>query len=280
MIQVLSWNDYGESHHIAPIMGAEPGSTAWTHRMDHTAFREMTTYFAKRWRDGAPEVDESRFSLWMWYRSHPKDLIVTSDTVGRPNHAEWAQDLINLLILVPADIPNPVIEVRAGDERTHAYRLFAGHANGVKVPFTVGEVYVTLRSDRGVHIQGRGATIRGVKHTYMYNFNMWSRGWHVDATHVEGQTDSTGGNKVFQTGEEFHGAGAKPPHMPNPALGHGSNQGFNPSQGSHGGETQPPAQAPPAQPGQHDTPSPHVEAGTQGTVPQTGTDSSADADPA
>lgn len=34
--QILSWNDYGESHYIGPIEGAQPNSQAWVDGFDHT----------------------------------------------------------------------------------------------------------------------------------------------------------------------------------------------------------------------------------------------------
>ena len=36
IVQIVTWNDYGESHYIGPIKGAQPNSEAWTRGMDHT----------------------------------------------------------------------------------------------------------------------------------------------------------------------------------------------------------------------------------------------------
>lgn len=33
--QVVTWNDYGESHYIGPIEGAQPNSQAWVNGFDH-----------------------------------------------------------------------------------------------------------------------------------------------------------------------------------------------------------------------------------------------------
>lgn len=88
MVQVISWNDYGESHYIGPVMGAEPGSQGWTRNMPHGVFLEMTNYYAGRWRDGRPEVG-NEIVVWMWYRTHPKDLKIKFDEIGRPEHADW-----------------------------------------------------------------------------------------------------------------------------------------------------------------------------------------------
>jgi len=36
LVEILTWNDYGESHYIGPIKGDQPNSQAWVNGMDHT----------------------------------------------------------------------------------------------------------------------------------------------------------------------------------------------------------------------------------------------------
>lgn len=36
MVEIITWNDYGESHYIGPIKGAQPMSNAWVDGFDHT----------------------------------------------------------------------------------------------------------------------------------------------------------------------------------------------------------------------------------------------------
>lgn len=35
IIELLTWNDYGESHYIAPVKGAQPNSQAWVDGFAH-----------------------------------------------------------------------------------------------------------------------------------------------------------------------------------------------------------------------------------------------------
>lgn len=101
IIQVISWNDGGESHSIAPPLGGQPGCSAWTDDMDHVAFREVVRYFADRWRsgdsgkgsDGADNVPADKVQVWAWYRTHPAKAIATNDPVGRPRNADWASNV-------------------------------------------------------------------------------------------------------------------------------------------------------------------------------------------
>ncbi|KAF5332438.1 hypothetical protein D9758_015130 [Tetrapyrgos nigripes] len=51
IIQIISWNDYGESHYIGPIKGAQPvGSEAWTGGMGHAAWLPPTSYYASAFK--------------------------------------------------------------------------------------------------------------------------------------------------------------------------------------------------------------------------------------
>lgn len=36
IVQIISWNDFGESHYIGPINGDQPGSQAWVNGFNHT----------------------------------------------------------------------------------------------------------------------------------------------------------------------------------------------------------------------------------------------------
>lgn len=187
MVQVISWNDYGESHNIGPVMGAEPGSTAWTHRMNHDAFREMTGYYARRWRDGTPHVNDE-FIVWMWYRTHSKNVVVKHDPVGRPQNADWAQDYVNVVVICPKGIESPRLEFHNGpDSKTGVHRdipIASGDATQTLFEFVPGHVHFTLKSKAGVHINGTGHEILPNHRVMLYNFNMWSGQWLAASTTV------------------------------------------------------------------------------------------------
>lgn len=34
-VEIVTWNDFGESHYIGPIHGAQPNSQAWVDGFDH-----------------------------------------------------------------------------------------------------------------------------------------------------------------------------------------------------------------------------------------------------
>ena len=87
IVQLLTWNDYGESHYLGPIKGAQPKSNAWVDGFDHTAWLDMTRYYARAFKEGVfPDVEEDR--LFLWARPHPKDAEARNDSVPRPDNWE------------------------------------------------------------------------------------------------------------------------------------------------------------------------------------------------
>lgn len=84
IVQVISWNDYGESHYIGPIKGAQPNSQAGVDGYPHKAWLELNSYFARAFKTGRyPPV--TRDKIYMWARPHPKDAWAPDD-VPRPRN--------------------------------------------------------------------------------------------------------------------------------------------------------------------------------------------------
>ena len=76
--------DYGESHYIGPIKGAQPNSQAWVDGFPHDAWLDLNEYFARAFKDGVyPPIDRDR--IFMWARPHLRDAEATDDAVPRPD---------------------------------------------------------------------------------------------------------------------------------------------------------------------------------------------------
>lgn len=145
--------------------------------MDHEAFREMTAYFINRWK-GSEEVEGDVIKVWMWYRTHPKDLVAEGDDVGQPKKADWAEDLINLVVVVPRSVPRNaelVAVVRNGGEKKG--KLERGKANILTMPFVPGSVDVEVKLGDRTILTASGKGVNEV--IEQYNFNMWSGAWAV-----------------------------------------------------------------------------------------------------
>jgi glucan endo-1,3-alpha-glucosidase len=148
IVQVISWNDYGESHYICPsVLGCQPGSEAWVDGMPHRAFAEMTRWMAGRWRDGKGEVEllyddakrrvargsengadvEPRAKVWIWYRIHPAGATATGDERGKPGHVDRAVDLFKIVVLLPHQASTAGQSDSFGESEEHSQYVLVLH---------------------------------------------------------------------------------------------------------------------------------------------------------
>ncbi|KAF5369367.1 hypothetical protein D9758_002696 [Tetrapyrgos nigripes] len=108
IIQIISWNDYGESHYIGPIKGAQPtGSEAWTGGMGHAAWLPLTSYYASAFKNGGqyPDISKDEEKLVMWSRTHSAQAQV-GDPVGEVTGKELVEDTVWAVTLLtePANV--------------------------------------------------------------------------------------------------------------------------------------------------------------------------------
>ncbi|KLT44598.1 hypothetical protein CC85DRAFT_242261 [Cutaneotrichosporon oleaginosum] len=134
MLELLSWNDFGESHYIAPVpaASAQPKSDGWTRGMPHTGLLSLVKHYATVFRTGAPPADEG---LWLWTRPHPKDATPNAPSLPRPARADDTDD--NLYAVAYLTSPARV-RIWSGASSA-AWDLQAGLAK-LKVPSAAGAV--------------------------------------------------------------------------------------------------------------------------------------------
>jgi glucan endo-1,3-alpha-glucosidase len=106
IVQVISWNgedsvvdvqgsivlivllqDYGESHYLAPVHGAQPNSQAWVDGFPHTPRLELNAYFARAFKEGRESLIE-RDKIFIWARPHRKKATAPIDSLPRPRNWE------------------------------------------------------------------------------------------------------------------------------------------------------------------------------------------------
>ncbi|KAI5452377.1 hypothetical protein NCC49_000937 [Naganishia albida] len=179
-VQLISWNDYGESHYIGPILGAQPGSEAWTKNRDHDAWRLMTKYFVERYK-GLGRSNPEDVEVWLPYRTHTKDLDVPNDEVGRPEHADWSQDVIAVSVLLPEHRTDSSwsVEITAGEGDQYERKVVLDRTSDLQtflVPFSPGQVSFQVKEGAETVLEGEGESITDIG-TERYNFNAWTGHW-------------------------------------------------------------------------------------------------------
>lgn len=177
-VQIISWNDYGESHYIAPILGAQPGSESWTDGMEHDGWFEMTKWFVRRYK-GLPNDQKEKVKVYLTYRTQPT-AIETEDAVRRPERAEMAHDLIGGLVTFGRNVDTRgwTFQLATGG-RTKSFPLQQNDADqqSFTSPFAPGDVSFSIRSGSATILTAKGKP--NLKNASTYNYNAWTGYWAV-----------------------------------------------------------------------------------------------------
>ncbi|KAI8241268.1 Glucan endo-1,3-alpha-glucosidase agn1 [Colletotrichum sp. SAR 10_96] len=84
-VQIISWNDYGESHHIGPIrdhalVAFDTGKAPYRYSLDHHGWRVLLPFAIDRYKNNKATITSEGVSFW--YRTTPKDACGTGGTTG------------------------------------------------------------------------------------------------------------------------------------------------------------------------------------------------------
>ncbi|KAJ3534356.1 hypothetical protein NMY22_g6963 [Coprinellus aureogranulatus] len=171
IIQILSWNDFGESHYIGPLTNDQPKDTTWTTGMNHTAWLGMTKYYAEVFKTGEyPKIEKDR--IYLWSRPHPANAKASEDPLAPPDNFELTEDAVWAVVFATA--PSKVT-LSTGDsaENQKTFDVPAG-VSKLSVPITPGGTMKgTVERDGKVIVEVAPTpeefTFQGAPKTYNYN---------------------------------------------------------------------------------------------------------------
>ncbi|KAF3906794.1 hypothetical protein AA313_de0208003 [Arthrobotrys entomopaga] len=170
LVELITWNDYGESHYIAPWEPnhKDDGSSQWANGMPHDGWRIITKAYIQAYKAGSSAPSVSQDSLVYWYRPTPKGVTCTSDTLGRPNGADMLYDQIYVTTLLTSPA---TLTVQSGINTAVSINVPAGV---VTSNFTMGVGAQTFSLQRGGQTLLSGIGGLEIKNTCdTYNFNVY-----------------------------------------------------------------------------------------------------------
>lgn len=101
LVEIISWNDFGESHYLGPVKGAMPaGSEAWCNGFDHQGWLDMASYFIHAYKYGSYPVLKTD-KVYFWYRTQSKSD-GKADPIGLPSNSDFAEDFIEIFAVLTA----------------------------------------------------------------------------------------------------------------------------------------------------------------------------------
>ena len=168
IVQILTWNDYGESHYVGPIKGSLPNSEAWTIGFNHTAFLDVHKFYAEGFKTGSfPNITEDR--LVIWSRPHPALAKASDDNVGAPTSFDLFQD--NVWALAITSVPGTVT-LKTSPTNSKSFNVLSG-VTKLAIPISPGDTMggsIERNGQTVVEVSADGFTFDGNPKTFNYNF--------------------------------------------------------------------------------------------------------------
>ncbi|KAL4786587.1 glycoside hydrolase [Aspergillus varians] len=195
-VEILTWNDYGESHYIGPLrekaVGVMHGAGApfdYVTGMPHDGWRALLPYWIARYKGGKEdeggggvEIEEEVVSVW--YRLSAADACGDGKTVGnnegQKQHLMKPGDVLADRVFYSALLEGgaDVMVSIGGENRSVDWTEVPDGGRGVyhgSVPFDdrTGQVVVTLSRDGDFLAQMKGESIKDSCPGNLTNWNAW-----------------------------------------------------------------------------------------------------------
>ncbi|KAF6812301.1 alpha-glucanase [Colletotrichum musicola] len=186
-LEILTWNDYGESHYIGRLDSphGDDGNSKWSHGFPHNGWLDMAQPFIKAFHDGAedpkPYIKEDKIVYWFRPTLKGIDCDATDTTMsdannssgnyfkGRPGGWESMRDEVFVVTL----LTEPATLTMAVAGKTKTVDAPAGAAK-FSIGMTPGDVSFNLKRGGNVKLSGTaGMKILDYCPCGIYNFNAY-----------------------------------------------------------------------------------------------------------
>jgi glucan endo-1,3-alpha-glucosidase len=149
-VQIITWNDFGESSYIAEPVPAQivSGAEVYVDGFDHSAFRFVLPYFVVAYIAGKADVPLLSEGALAWYRTTPGAICGDGGIVwgqgGSTSAAAGTSDVISVIAL--SDSARDITVSVSGSPQTVSPVDSVGKAYFYQVPFSgkSGDVTVTV----------------------------------------------------------------------------------------------------------------------------------------
>ncbi|KAL7920140.1 glycoside hydrolase family 71 protein [Trichoderma austrokoningii] len=174
MIEIVTWNDYGESHYVGPLSSehSDDGSSHWANDMPHDGWLDLSKPFIAAYKNGDTNVANyiTQDQVIYWYRRNLNSLDCDStDSLGRPDGYQTLSDTVYVVTLLNSA---GSITINSGGN-SQTFNAGAG-ANIFTVNAALGQQTFTLTRNGANVLSGTSLMdITNVCACGLYNFNAY-----------------------------------------------------------------------------------------------------------
>ncbi|EHK20485.1 glycoside hydrolase family 71 protein [Trichoderma virens Gv29-8] len=186
MVEIVTWNDYGESHYVGPLKSKhfDDGNSKWVNDMPHDGFLDLSKPFIAAYKNRDTDISKyvQNEQLVYWYRRNLKalDCDATDTTsnrpanngsgnyfMGRPDGWQTMDDTVYVAALLKTA---GTVTVTSGGT-TQTFQGNAG-ANLFQIPASIGQQKFALSRNGQTVFSGTSLMdITNVCSCGIYNFN-------------------------------------------------------------------------------------------------------------
>lgn len=188
-VEIITWNDYGESHYIGPLSSKhyDDGASKWVNDMPHDGFRDVAKPYIAAYKAGAssPDAYVTEDQIVYWYRPtlstvecDSTDNTMGGDSsnnasgnyfIGKPNGYQQLSDSVFVVTMLTAD---GSLTVTSGNN-TQTFEAKAG-VNTFQVDMGTGQQKFSLTRDSKTVLSGTSLKeIQDECICGIYNFNAY-----------------------------------------------------------------------------------------------------------
>ncbi|WVO18102.1 hypothetical protein L204_105804 [Cryptococcus depauperatus] len=174
-LEIITWNDYGESHHVGPYNTphTDDSSSLWASGLDHAAMLDFAIPYIKAFKAGSSVPIIEQEQLVYWYRPHLKDVSCDStDNCGsKPTGWEFLQDTV---FVSTQTKEGGLVKITSGNNPPVVQTVDAG-VQMIEVPMSVGQQTFEFVTWHGGHGQSTSnVSVIDTCWNGIYNFNYHS----------------------------------------------------------------------------------------------------------
>ncbi|CAI7675136.1 unnamed protein product [Penicillium pancosmium] len=186
-VEIVTWNDYGESHYVGPLSSphGDDGNSKWAMDMPHNGWLDMAKPFIAAYKAGSTSAGDfvQEDQLVYWYRPTKRDVNCdATDTtmggannasgnffMGRPNGWESMKDEVFVVSLLKTAAE---VHVQSGDQ-SRAFQAPAG-ISAHSLPMGVGKQKFAITRNGNTVLSG--TSLKEISDSCIcgiYNFNAY-----------------------------------------------------------------------------------------------------------
>jgi len=166
-LEIVTWNDFGESDYFGPIKGAMPAGTTWAEGFPHTAWFDMSQYYITAFKTGSyPAITQD--VIYYWSRPHPTFATAYADGLPPPSGFDWAEDFLWAAVFSTAQAS--VTLKMGGSQQTFAV---GPGVTKLKIPTAPGQITVAMVRNGQTIIDQTPNDFTFITNPALYNYNAY-----------------------------------------------------------------------------------------------------------